>query len=449
MSYARWATREEVAEKLVPVNNGTEFDRGGIPLMFDSKYLYIDQKLSHNLIIGATGSGKTQVSILPTLKLAMFAGESFVVNDPKGELYTKMANKLENEDYCVLAVDFDDSKYGNSWNPFVMAYQLYKKGEKDKTVKLIEDIGYYLFNDPREKSDPFWTNSVIDYFTGLTLYLFENAKEEEININSIFNLSNDINEKKMSREFVDKLNPNSSIYINLVGTLKAPPETRGSILSVFNQKIKKYISRENVCNMLSYSDFDIFDISNNKYAIFIISGYSDYCNNLIPLFVNQIVEGVNYCGKKEKVLHILLDEFDSMIPIKEFSKLIEYSRSLFIRFTIVIKSYKHLSNMYSEEEVELLKMCFGNIIYLLSNDIYTLNEISNYCGNQLDENSVVPLISPEELKTLDMFNAIVIMTRMMPFKTELLPDYKINWFYKTTDCELPLRKEKKINIYSV
>lgn len=69
MSYARWATREEVAEKLVPVNNGTEFDRGGIPLMFDSKYLYIDQKLSHNLIIGATGSGKTQVSILPTLNL--------------------------------------------------------------------------------------------------------------------------------------------------------------------------------------------------------------------------------------------------------------------------------------------------------------------------------------------------------------------------------------------
>lgn len=449
MSYARWATREEFALKLVPVNHDTGVKKGGIPLMYDDQYLYVDQKDGHNLIIGSTGSGKTQVSILPTLKLAMMAGESFVVNDPKGELYKRMAEKLKEEKYEVLVVDFEDSKYGNGWNPLLMAYKLYKKCEKDKAVKLLEDIGYYLFGDSNTNIDPFWTNSVINYFTGIALYLFEYAKEEEININSIYNFSNSMNEKTLSLEILEKLDVTSNIYINLVGTLKAPVETKGSILSVFNQKIKKYVSRENVSNMLSFDELDILNLCDKKYALFIISGYSDYCSNLIPLLVNQIVDSVNYYGRCEKSLHILLDEFDSMLPIKDFAKLIEYSRSLYIRFTVVIKSYKHLSNMYSDDEVELLKMCFCNIIYLLSNDIYTLNEISSYCGNQLVDERIVPLITPEELKTLDVFNAIIIKQRMMPFKTKLLPDYTIDWKYDTKECEIPIRKNNKINIYSL
>ena len=86
--------------------------------------------------------------------------------------------------------------------------------------------------------------------------------------------------------------------------------------------------------------------------------------------------------------------------------------------------------MYSKEDTEILKMCFGNIIYLLANDIYTLEEISNYCGNQLIDGEIKPLITPEELKTMEVFNAIVIMPRMMPFKTKLLPDYQIDWGYE-------------------
>lgn len=445
MYYARWATRDEVAKRLVPVNNETGVKKGGIPLMFDEKYLYIDQKEAHNLIIGCTGSGKTQVSILPTLKFAMLAGESFVINDPKGEIYMKMANKLKDEEYEVIALDFEDSKYGDSWNPLALAYDMYKKCEKDKAIKLLEDLGYYLFSDPKDKSDPFWTYSVINYFTGLALYLFENAKSDEIHLNSIWSLSSSINTSGTSKEFLDKLDKNGNIYLNLVGTLSAPVETRGSILSVFNQKIKKYISRENLANMLSASNFDMCDINKKKTAIFIISGHSSYCDNLIPLFVNQVVEVVNYSGRVGKTVHLLLDEFDSLLPIKDFSKIIDFSRSIGIRFTIVIKSYQNLINLYSKEDAEILKMCFGNIIYLLSNDIYTLEEISSYCGMQEVDGKIVPLVTIEELKTMDFFNAIVIMPRMMPFKTELLPDYKINWFYESTDAELPLRNENKIN----
>lgn len=449
MNYARWATRDEVAERLKKVNSETGVEKVGTPLMYDDNFLYIDEKEAHTLIIGSTGSGKTQVNILPTLRLSIEAESPFVVNDPKGEMYHKLADKLKKENYEVLVLNFDDAKYGNSWNPLELPYKMYKNNEKDKATKLLEDLGYYLYYDPKDNSDPFWLNSTIDYFTGLTLYLFENAKKEEIHLSSVCGLSNQLNEKGSAEKFLAKIDKNTNIYLNLVGTLLAPPETRGSIISVFNQKMKKYISRETLSNMLSASDFDICNISNKKTALFIINGHTNYCDNLIPLLVNQIVEGVNFYGKQEKTLSILLDEFDNMIPIKDFVRLIEFSRSIKVRFSVVIRSYQHLNNMYKKEDTEILKMCFGNIIYLLSNDIYTLEEISINCGKKVENGEVIPLITPEELKTMEIFSAIVIIPRMMPFKTKLLPDYKINWGYETSNTEFPIRKENVVENYNL
>lgn len=445
MSYARWATKEEVVERLDAVNMDTGVVRAGIPITYDDRYLYIDAKEAHSIIIGSTGSGKTQTTILPMLRLSMLAQESIVVNDPKGELYKKCAANFKKEGYEVLALDFNDAYLGNSWNPLRAAYEFYNNGDKDKAIKSLEDVGYYLFYDNTSKdTDPFWINSTINYFVGLALYLFENATVEQTNLNSIYQLSNYLNRDTKGKEFIDKFPGDSLIYMNLVGTLKAPPETKGSIISVFTQKIKKYISREELAGMLSVSDFDLKDIGNKTTALFIISGISNYCDNLIPLLIHQIVDYVDIYGSREKHVNILLDEFDSMVPIKDFSRLIEYCRSIRVRFTITIRSYAHLCNMYSKEDAAILKMCFGNLIYLLSDDIYTLEEISKYCGNK--ENGE-PLITIEDLKTINTFEGVVLMPRLMPFKTKFLPDFKIDYGFQDIESEIPERDKKNIEIY--
>ena len=446
MSYARWATKEEVAKRLDAVDLKNGVNKAGIPVAFDEKYLYVDTKEAHSMIIGSTGSGKTQTTILPMIKLSMLAGESIVINDPKGELYGKCAENLKKRGYNVIVLDFDDSKYGNAWCPLRTAYDLYNSDKRDKAIKSLEDIGYYLFYDAKEKdSDPFWINSTINYFVGLALYLFENAKADEANLSSIFQLSNNLNRDGNAAKFLDKIDENSLIYMNLVGTLKAPTETRGSILSVFTQKIKKYISREDLTNMLGYSDFDMKKIGIEPTALFVVSGVSNYCDNLIPLLINQIIDAVDIYGSKDRNINILLDEFDSMVPIRDFSRMIEYCRSIKIRFVITIRSYIHLCNMYSKQDADILKMCFGNLIYLLSDDIYTLEEISKYCGTK--ENGE-PLISIEDLKTIDTFEGLVLMPRTMPYKTKFLPDFKIDYGFEDISSELPLRENSKVQIYN-
>ncbi len=449
MNYSKWATRDEMHQRTIPVNLKTGVEKSGLPVMYDDNYLYIDTNEAHNLLIGCTGSGKTQVVILPILRLAMKAKESTVINDPKGEIYKKTANQFKKEGYNVIAIDFNDSRYGNSWNPLELAYRQYKEGNKDKALDLIENLGYYLLSDSNNNnSDPFWINSTINYFTGLVLYLFENAKKDEINLSSVMALANSLQKPENYKELLDKLDKNSVIYIKLIGTLLAPTETKGSILSVFNQKIERYLSKENLANMLSNNDFDLSMLTKEPTVIFIVSGISQQYRNLIPLFANQVIDAVDIYGDHKSRLNLLLDEFDSMIPIKDFALKLGFCRSINIRITVTIQSYVHLANMYSKEDVEILKMCFGNTIYLLSEDIYTLEEMSNRCGTQLVDGKEEPLISVSELKTFGYFEAVILMPRMMPFRTKMLPDYKIDWGYQDEEIEIPMRNKNNINIYS-
>ena len=231
------------------------------------------------------------------------------------------------------------------------------------------------------------------------------------------------------------------------GTLETAVETRMGIISTFMQKIKPYISREILSNMMLKSSFDISKLSNEKTIVYLISGLSSYSNSLIPLFVNQVFESTNIYGNNEKVLNIILDEFNNIMPIKNASNIFNFSRGLNIRYTVVIRSFNDLYNIYGKEESEMIKMCFGKIIYLLSNDIYTLEEISKLCGNQEKDGKVVPLITVEELKYLDNFEAIFLIPRVLPFRTNLIPDYQINWSFEEEETDLFLREENKLDIY--
>lgn len=64
----------------------------------DGKFYYSD-KFDHTLIIGSTGSGKTISCILPLIFNLACAGESMVINDTKGELYSYTAEFLKEKGY--------------------------------------------------------------------------------------------------------------------------------------------------------------------------------------------------------------------------------------------------------------------------------------------------------------------------------------------------------------
>ena len=89
-NYARWATEEEMMRTLTAIVPGDEeVSKAGVPILCKDGVVYTDASDSHTLIIGASGSKKSRLVIMPTILNLMKAGESMIVTDPKAELYER------------------------------------------------------------------------------------------------------------------------------------------------------------------------------------------------------------------------------------------------------------------------------------------------------------------------------------------------------------------------
>lgn len=451
MNYAQWKNMAELREELKKIDKSLQIEKSGIPLTYDDEHLYYDTREHHTLVIGTTGSGKTQSVVLPQTKLAMLANESVIIKDNNGEMYKELAGNFEKRGYKVYALNFDNPNFSNNWNPLTLPYNLYKAGNVDEAQKLLENIGYYLFmSSDNKNTDPFWTISAIQYFVGISLYLFEHGEESEINFNSIYDITCTGEEKKDNevyfKHILSNLERTSPAYINLSGTLSAPTETRGGIISVFKQIMRLIVSRQNLSNMLSSSDFDLMKLQDEKFVLFMIGEVNAFTIRLEPLFINQLYNSVSLNKEHNRRINIIMDEFESLLPLENFSYLLNSSRGMNIKFTIIIKSLIDLERQYGKEDSEILRYTMGCIIYLLANDLYTCGEICKLCGNKAPGE---PLITPEELKLLQIFEAIVIMPRLLPIKTKLIPDYRIPWNIDKIEKELPPRKINEFKVFDI
>ena len=102
--------------------------------MYKDDNIWVDNGENHTLVIGATGSGKTQTVILPTVKILSKKRESMIITDPKGEIYEKTSVMLREKGYQILLLNFRDPQNGNAWNPMSLPYKMYKEGQQDKAI---------------------------------------------------------------------------------------------------------------------------------------------------------------------------------------------------------------------------------------------------------------------------------------------------------------------------
>ena len=463
--YSRWAKDKEMKAELVMVTPEQETsEAAGVPLVLNDKEAWVDNGEYHTLVIGSTGSGKTQTVIKPTVQLLAKAGESMIITDPKGEIYESTANMLRNKGYDVQILNFRDPQNGSSWNPLSMPYRMYKNGNQDKAIELLDDLALnILYDESSNNSDPFWEKTSADYFSGVALGLFEDAKEDEININSI-SLMTTVGEEKFGgstyiKEYFSFKDPASAASINASSTINAPTDTKGSILSVFRQKIKLFASRENLSEMLSHSDIELADIGRKKTALFIVvQDEKKTYHSLVTILLKQCYETLidvaqENGGELPVRTNFLLDEFANMPPLKDVTTMITAARSRHIRFTMIIQNYAQLNQIYGKENAETIRGNCGNIIYLLSTELASLEEISKMCGEVKskddDKTASTPLVTISDLQRMKPFDVIILRIRKQPFKTKFTPDFKLDWGKTYPKASYPSREKIPVHTFDI
>lgn len=472
--FGRFAKEDEYKRDANVVSvqiDGKEATGGGFPLLYDKKknLIYVDNGEYHSLVIGATGSGKTQTVIYPQVSTLAKNGESMVITDPKGEIYDKCAGMLQSLGYKIIVVNFRDPQNGSCWNPYALPYKYYKEGNQDKANELLNDMAINIATDEKA-DDPFWTNSAADYLTGLSLGMFEDASEDEISISTV-NLMMTVGDEKIGgstylKEYFKMKDPASPAAINALGTVNAPQDTKNSIDSVLKQKIKVFAVTKNLSEMLSRSDFDMEKIGEEKTAVFmIIQDEKTTYHALATIFIKQCYESLisvatRHGGKLPVRTNFLIDEFANMPKFKDITTMVTAARSRQIRFTFIIQNFAQLSSTYGKEDAETIRGNCGNLLYLLTGELAAMEEISKLCGDKVikvgkdKREETRPLITVTELQKFKQFEVLVLRQRLCPLRTNFIPFFKTDYGYgkgnsEAPKLEMPTHEQRPIKLFDI
>lgn len=299
-----------------------------------------------NLIIGKINSGKTKGVLFKETKKAIENNENLFILDSRGEYYKTFGGELKNNNYNTYVINLNDPIKSNGWNPLYLPYSYYKNNEMDKCLDCLKQLTLELFKDENPNSDPFWSNTSADYVTGIILTLFKEGKIEEINLGSIGTIltqsSIKHNDKTLFQTYLDDIDIMNPIYTLSSTTEFAPPETKGSIMSVIRQKLNLIYIKENLLNMLSINELDLTKI-NDKTAIIVI-GKSDEANILF----DQIIYVINNSQIK---FNFILDNLDN------------YSRLLMLEDLIENASYNKLKVNVAIRDLEEIEYKYGKYVF--------------------------------------------------------------------------------------
>ena len=466
--YSSWAKDKDIKEQ-AGVECVSPFDdkvtAAGIPLINNGKEIWVDNGQYHNLVIGSTGSGKTETIVKPMVNLLAKKGESMIITDPKGEIYKYCASYLKEQGYKIVVLNFREPQRGNSWNPLTVPFKYYRDGNQDKAIELLNDIALNIIYDPSNKNESdFWEKASAAYFSALALGLFKDATEKEVNLNSI-NVMSTVGEERYAmsnyiKEYFGMKGEGSTEYLSASAVINAPNDTKGGLLATFRQKIQLFTTVPVLSEMLSYSDFNMKDIGKDKTAVFmIIHDEKKTYHSLMTIFIKQCYETLidvaqENGGKLPVRTNFILDEFANMPPLKDVDAMVSAARSRDIRFTFIIQNFAQLNDVYGDNVAEIIKGNCGNLVYLISTEMKALEEISKMCGeikvtDDKDKNATRPLISITDLQKMKLFEAIIIRLRTSPFRTKLEPDFKMEWGIERKEEEYPNREKRDLEIFDL
>lgn len=430
--------------KQYSIGDAKQYRRAGLVFTGGKNYMYVDPTDSHTLVIGTSNSGKSWSLVLEMLEACRMAGESVVVNDPKGELTKYVKKKFEDDGYQCYVLNFVDPEFSNAWNPFELAIEEWKAAEEavrgkieeqkrnynklknkyimlgleipkepepiqpdySKAIEMIIDVANTLCLEANPK-DPIWTETARDMVAGAACFLLENGDYDLVNFTNIYQIASLAREEirpendpylispitkktKIMELFMNRFKGNNDYSKKLFDSyIKASDDTASSFYSTFKNKINLVTQNKAVEKILASNEIVLKKIGEKKTAIFLI--VHDEKKTYYPIstmFVKQTYEALvksarNETGLRLKVpLNMILDEFGNMPPVKDIDAMLTAARSRGIRLTMIVQDFQQLNKQYGKEMATTIKGNVMNTVYLLSGANETLEEISKSAGTE-------------------------------------------------------------------
>lgn len=404
--------------------------------------------VTHALVIGDTGSGKTTSCILPTIVSNLIAGSSLVVLDPKGECYDLTASFAEKAGYDVYCVDFSSPGTSDGWLPLSPLLDCAQEKAGRSQAELAAEaraLAATLVPD-QGGSGAFWAQSARTLLAGICSYVAssESVPDEARNLSSVAAVA------AMGQEelagIVARLPIGSAARVALESLSNAPEETFGGFRANLDAALNVY-SDPYVSGMLARSEFGADDFADRRTALFVkFDSSSRAYDPLVITLVSQLIAGLRrtaerrYGGRLPRPVYLLLEEFPQLPRMDGLSKHLAVIRSLGMHAMLVAQSRSQIEATYREDADAILNN-LGTTLFLGANDVRTCEYYSRLLGCYTVEtrsrsssrgshggssgNSVSyresPLIRPEELEKWDWRAGHLVIRGGQAFACSSLP----------------------------
>jgi len=336
-------------------------------------------KVNKNILVfGGSGTGKTASYIKPNI-LQMLG--SYVITDPKGELYRETSGYLRAHGYDVKVFDLVDPAYSNRYNPLahirdysdvdIIAHTIVSGGEGDGGGK---------------SSDPFWDNTAKMLLKACIYYVISVLPEEERNLSSCLNIvrAGGADESIFDRLFVGELKPDHPGRKEYEGIRVGADKTKQSIAISLVSKLSHFDS-PSMQMLTTTNDIDFEQLGEKKTALYVISpdSHSTY-NYILTIFYGQLLQRLyalaDRCGGAlHQPVYLLLDEFANIGKIPDFNQKLSTSRSRLISMSIIVQSLDQLVDLYKDLHENIIANC-DTQLFLGSQSIKTCEYFSKSLG---------------------------------------------------------------------
>ena len=407
-SSSRFAEQDEITEDLQTISTSTRNCAAGVPLAAYQGKILVDSSDNHTIGIGPSGCKKSRTAVFTTALSVIHAGESAVINDPKGEIYKRTAPLARKKHAIIKVLNFRKPCYSHHWNPLMQAYKYLKGGKEDEAAQCISEFTHAIVSPALENTnDRYWQDSARLFLNALIFLLMATDKPEMIHIKNLipFCYESSYPALKAVLQRMDDAHP-AAAGLHAVVDLSAE-KTRSCIYGSLIAMMNPFLQNKSLQNMLSGDTFDVESIAQRQTIVYVVyPDEKESMNFLVNMFLTQCYEVlVNFAaGTADDRLPIrctfILDEFSNLTPISKFANRISEARSKNIRYCLFVQSYGQLKEKYEDEADSILANC-NNWLCWSSKDVSFLKTVSEICGKEVDYNGIEhPLIDAFEMQHL-------------------------------------------------
>lgn len=259
---ATWA--DKYAEKMFRDNTGVPVGLNTYVTVNNPKNQFYSPHNLNEVVIGGSGAGKSFRKIQPDI-MQMYG--SYVVTDPKGELYRNTAKFLQKNGYKIRVLNLENINLSNAYNPFA-----YMTEEQD--VINIADLFMKNSAGEGEKED-FWTGAAQDMLVAIMVYLWKTSYELKT-FGRVVRLVNSVQYKDGKIDELCELAcclknhaieyPNDVTSVNWASIQGTPQETLGSICKTLSTRLRLW-AIEDVDELTATDEMDFDNIGKEKTVI--------------------------------------------------------------------------------------------------------------------------------------------------------------------------------------